>query len=78
VQGVGFRATVRQLARGLSVTGFVRNESDGSVYLEVQGPDMAVSQLLERVRTTMAHFIRDELASPTHEVPSESGFIITH
>ncbi len=38
VQGVGFRATVRQLARGYDVTGTVRNLPDGRVELVAEGP----------------------------------------
>lgn len=40
VQGVGFRWTCRELANRLGLTGWVRNEYDGSVSLEIQGePD---------------------------------------
>lgn len=34
VQGVGFRFTTVQLAKELNINGFVRNEEDGSVYVE--------------------------------------------
>ena len=37
VQGVGFRWTAAMVARELSVTGWVRNERDGSVSAEIQG-----------------------------------------
>ena len=37
VQGVGFRATVLQFARTYRVTGFVRNQRDGTVELGVEG-----------------------------------------
>ncbi|HYF69000.1 MAG TPA: acylphosphatase [Ohtaekwangia sp.] len=37
VQGVFFRASAIRQARDLKVTGFVRNEPDGSVYIEVEG-----------------------------------------
>lgn len=42
VQGVGFRWWARSRAGGLGVRGFVRNEDDGSVYLEIEGDDAAV------------------------------------
>ena len=37
VQGVGFRATVRQLACGYEVTGTVRNLDDGRVEMIAEG-----------------------------------------
>ena len=37
VQGVGFRYTARHAAQRYRVTGWVRNEYDGSVTCEVQG-----------------------------------------
>lgn len=37
VQGVGFRYTARQAANALGLTGWVRNEYDGSVSAEIQG-----------------------------------------
>ena len=40
VQGVGFRYRARYAAQTLELTGWVENEDDGSVTLEVQGdPD---------------------------------------
>lgn len=37
VQGVGFRWTNRSIAQELGCTGWVRNEPDGSVTMEIQG-----------------------------------------
>ena len=39
VQGVGFRYSVRQIAKGFNVTGWVRNLPDGRVELQVSGED---------------------------------------
>ena len=44
VQGVFFRRSAREEARRLGLTGFARNEPDGSVYLEVEGEDAALAQ----------------------------------
>ena len=38
VQGVGFRWTARRVAQDLDLSGWVRNEPDGSVSMELQGP----------------------------------------
>ena len=44
VQGVGFRYRARYAAQSLGLTGWVENEDDGSVTLEVQGdPDKFMS-----------------------------------
>ena len=51
VQGVGFRYTVRQAARVLDLTGWVRNEYDGSVTVEVQGDPDCVNRLPEMMDT---------------------------
>lgn len=38
VQGVWYRASTRQKAEELGLTGFVQNMPDGSVYIEAEGP----------------------------------------
>ena len=54
VQGVGFRWTSMSVARELGLTGWVRNEPDGSVTAEIQGGAAHVgaffSQMLEAYR----------------------------
>ncbi len=50
VQGVGFRQFVYYQARRLGLTGWVRNEPDGSVYLVAEGPRALLEQLLDAVR----------------------------
>ncbi len=44
VQGVSFRASTKKTAESLGITGWVTNEPDGSVRIEVEG---AVEQLRE-------------------------------
>ena len=46
VQGVGFRYVSARKARELGLTGWVRNEYDGSVMMEVQGPETKIDMLL--------------------------------
>ena len=50
VQGVSFRWYAAQEAERLGVTGWVRNEPDGSVVAEVEGDDEAVDAMLEWCR----------------------------
>lgn len=54
VQGVGFRHTVRALAGGWPVTGWVRNEPDGSVEVVVEGAESDVRALLAGIRQSPA------------------------
>ena len=46
VQGVFYRASTVAEAERLGLVGWVRNEPDGSVLLEVQGPGDRVEELL--------------------------------
>ncbi len=46
VQGVFFRASMRDQAERLGVTGWVRNDPDGSVRAHLEGPAAAVEDLV--------------------------------
>lgn len=46
VQGVGFRYTTVHLAEGMGVNGFVRNENDGSVYVEASGKQKKIESFI--------------------------------
>jgi len=50
VQGVNFRAFTRRQAQLLGVTGWVRNEYDGSVRLEAEGLRAVLNRLLVALR----------------------------
>ncbi len=49
VQGVGFRYHASMAARGLGLTGWVRNDYDGTVEMEVQGPEELITQMVNRL-----------------------------
>ncbi len=69
VQGVGFRATCQSIAAGYVLTGFVRNEPDGTVLLEAQGDSVEVTQFLDGVQSRLDQHI--SLAAVT-EIPTIS------
>ena len=50
VQGVGFRMFVQQNAMNLGITGWVKNMSDGTVTMELQGPQAAIDRLEAVIR----------------------------
>lgn len=47
MQGVWYRGSMQNKARELNLTGFVKNEQDGSVYAEVEGEETIVHQLID-------------------------------
>ena len=47
VQGVGFRWSTANEARTLDIKGFVRNLSDGSVYIEAEGTLIQLTTFVE-------------------------------
>ena len=51
VQGVGFRWTARNAANMYRLTGYVRNEYDGSVTCEVQGTDEEIDRFIATIRS---------------------------
>lgn len=51
VQGVWYRASTRDAAAALALTGWVRNCADGSVEALAEGPREAVEQLVAWCRT---------------------------
>ena len=77
VQGVGFRYTAKYLARSLELTGWVKNDWDGTVTMEVQGREQLINKLL----TGLNHyrFISTEWMD-TKEIPleEERGFDVKY
>jgi len=75
VQGVFFRASARDEARRLGVTGWVGNAPDGTVVAEVQGDDSTVEQMVQFVRRGPGQARVERLAvEDIAVVDSERGF----
>lgn len=51
VQGVFFRESTRRTARAAGVTGWVRNEPDGTVHAHLEGPADAVARVIGFMRS---------------------------
>lgn len=47
VQGVFFRASTRQQAIQLGINGIVRNQEDGSVYIEAEGNENQLHEFID-------------------------------
>ena len=78
VQGVGFRATAQAIADRHSATGWVRNEPEGTVLLEIQGKDTDVQSALDDLRAAMSRHILTANAVAIADSPNELGFQIAH
>ena len=70
VQGVGFRYRATYAARRMDCTGWVENEPDGSVSMEIQGTREAIDQVILAIER--GTYVRIENMR-CHEIPVESG-----
>ena len=52
VQGVGFRYRAQYAASGCGVTGWVKNEWDGSVLMEIQGMQHQINEVLKIINAS--------------------------
>jgi acylphosphatase len=79
VQGVGFRFTVRHIAKGFDVTGWVRNLPDGRVELQVTGQEDEVRAFLDQLAESELHsLIRKQIEHKLNEAVTGRGFEIRH
>src|SRR5881396_83385 len=79
VQGVGFRFTVRHVAKGFNVTGWVRNLPDGRVELQVTGEEDEVRAFLDQMAQSELHsLIRKQTENKLNEPVAAHGFQIRH
>lgn len=46
VQGVFYRSSTKNKAQELGISGFAQNENDGSVYIEAEGDEENLSELI--------------------------------
>jgi len=79
VQGVGFRWSVKDVAKGFDVIGWVRNLPDGRVELQVAGEEAEVRAFLEGIgQSHLRAHIRKQFESILPLPPAARGFEIRH
>jgi len=78
VQGVGFRYTVKDLARGFDVCGSVKNLPDGSVELQVMGEADEVTGFLREIteESSVARNIKTHYEENIPPLDHQRGFTI--
>jgi acylphosphatase len=79
VQGVGFRWTVKRIAKGFEVVGWVRNLSDGRVELLASGDEAEVRAFVAAIgESELRAHIRRQTESAADEPAPARGFEIRH
>ena len=79
VQGVGFRWTVKSIARGFEVVGSVRNLADGRVELQCSGERSEVEAFLKAIRESeLESHIRNVEVQEIAPLAGVRGFEIAH
>ncbi|WP_085560578.1 acylphosphatase [Carnobacterium iners] len=50
VQGVGFRFMTKMVADEIGIFGSVKNQTDGSVYIEANGDPVKIDKFIEKIK----------------------------
>lgn len=74
VQGVGFRYRARHAAELYGVTGWVRNEPDGSVSMEIQGTQEQIDNVIIAIEKGTYVSIEHMDVKTIPLIESERGF----
>ena len=75
LQGVGFRWRARHAARAVGATGWVRNERDGRVSMELQGTEEQIDQVLDALERGLYIRISDIEVRSLPAEPEERSFV---
>jgi len=79
VQGVGFRWSVRNVAKGFDITGWVRNLIDGRVEMQVSGDEDEVRAFLDGImQSELRAHIRKQTENKLDKPVATHGFEIRH
>lgn len=78
VQGVGFRYTTKDIAKGFDVCGWVKNLADGTVELQVMGEEDEVTDFIKEIaeESAVAHHIQTLRTESIPLLENASGFRI--
>ena len=74
VQGVGFRWRAKSAANALGATGWVRNNFDGSVSMELQGTESQIDGVLLAIERGTYVRIEDLRVKTLPTLDDETGF----
>ena len=78
VQGVGFRYSAVQAASSFGLKGYIRNESDGSVYIEAEGMEAGLELFLDWCRKGPGHGRVDKVSRTESNLQGFEEFRVKH
>jgi len=76
VQGVFFRATAQEIARRFTITGWVRNEPDGSVRCLAEGEPTDLDQFVIAIQKAKQSNIKDTKIIKLEATDEFNGFTV--
>lgn len=79
VIGVGFPYTIRQLALGFDVIGWVKNLEDNTIELVIEGEQLEVEEFILEIteESTLSHHIKNFTQESIPILENTVGFTIT-
>lgn len=79
VQGVGFRYTTKNIAKGFDVLGWVKNLPDGRVELQIMGDEEELNEFIEELHDSpLGHHIQEQEERTLPLLENIQGFSIQH
>ncbi len=78
VQGIFFRGATRNIARYLNINGFVKNNSDGTVYIEAEGASENLSEFIKWCKKGHDYAIIDEIVVEKERFKNLKGFRVQY
>ncbi len=78
VQGVGFRFQAQCAARRFGATGWVKNEYDGSVTMEIQGTECQIHDVIAEIDSDPYIRIESMKTEWITPEPGEKGFRVRY
>ncbi|MFZ0370394.1 MAG: acylphosphatase [Halobacillus sp.] len=72
VQGVGFRASAKQIADQLDITGWAKNKSDGTVEIDAEGEGRQLKQFIDKINEGPTPFAKVEALDITEKEATNS------
>lgn len=79
VQGVGFRYSVKQIALGFDIVGFIKNLSDGTVELQVMAEEDEITEFITEIteESELVGLIKEHTVWEIDPIADCRGFQIT-